>query len=117
MPKIKPDSKLGDLLGRFPKGYAVSPSGLVYEVVFSSKKYPLSEHDVPDNTGYLVVVVPELKYGDDRFLYVDDQEPKTLNEIVDGIDRLLAEDTDSAESEALELYNKYRDRIDDAKSS
>lgn len=72
--QVKPNLNTIELLARFPKGFAVTPSGRIYEIVYLSQDmkevgqiYPTPQ-SIGENGGYIVVRPPIEKEGDQRFL-------------------------------------------------
>lgn len=113
MAKLKPELTIGQLMTRFPKGFLVSSTGHVYEVLGEaiSKGLPAIE-----NGGYVAASIPVITTGDEQYLEeIDSTEGKGPSqlaaELEDLIKRLEAGGTPEEWAQAQELYVKYRDKL------
>lgn len=113
------DMTIRQLIQRFPKGFAVSPEGRIYEVLETRRR----PQDLPVLTslgGYIAVVPPVLKVGDE-FYGQDGQsvaQRLSVSEQADEIDKLIKLADTVEEDEILnKLYKSYSDKLDYVKNN
>lgn len=112
--RLKPELTVQQLLKRFPKGFLVSPTGLVYEVV---REVNLEGLPPVDNGGYIAARIPEVMAGDEEYLMAVDslngktasQAAEELRELITRLEAMGATADDWAK--AYEVYEKYRGKL------
>lgn len=99
------------LLKRFPKGFAVSPEGQIYETVSARKR----AQDLPalrEAGGYLAVVVPEIRLGDELFGLSTDTLEMSIDRVVAELNALIDRANTNEEDEVvMYIYEKYREKL------
>jgi len=96
------------ILQRFPRGFAVSPEGEIYEII-EAKKRP---QDLGLADGYLGVRIPVLKPGDEYYGQREAELSSTPQKIADEIDRLLKIADTLEEDEIISrIYQTYSERL------
>lgn len=100
------------LLQRFSKGFAVSPEGVIYEVIDAKKHVA----DLPEAEGYLALITPKRLPGDDVYGHAfEGWEILTPQAMAEHLDRLIKLADTIAEDEILsKLYKTYSERLDAA---
>lgn len=99
------------LLKRFPKGFAVSPEGQIYETVSARKR----AHDLPtlrEAGGYLAVVIPVVKLGDELFGLNTYTLEMSIDRVVAELNTLI-DKAETAEEDTVvtDLYERYADKL------
>lgn len=99
------------LLKRFPKGFAISPDGQIFETVAARKRI----QDLPtlrEAGGYLAVVIPIVKLGDELFGLSTDTLEMSIDRVVAELNALI-DNADTVEEDTVvtKLYERYRDKL------
>lgn len=99
------------LLKRFPRGFAVSPEGQIYETVSARKR----AQDLPmlrEAGGYLAIVVPEVKLGDELFGLSTDTLEMSIDRVVAELNALIDKaGTEEEDEVVMSLYERYADKL------
>lgn len=102
------------LLQRFPNGFAISPSGELFQVVAARKEsssLPYVEHG-----GYLSVVIPVVQPGDEYYGQSNGEfHNMTAGEMAEWMDKLIKmADTIEEDGILAKLYTTYSQKLNAA---
>ena len=99
------------LLKRFPKGFAVSPDGQIYETV-SARKHAQDLPMLREAGGYIAVVVPVVKLGDELFGLSTETLEMSIDRVLAELNTLIDKAETVEEDEVvMELYERYADKL------